>query len=169
MTSASQDHSPPTRSFRSALLPPSIKGRGAGGIRSALVLLLLASLACSALPLGVGPTRVPDPAEPAPAYTGQFDCEGVENGLRAYAGRITVQTGGQVTFKDYDGAVQTGAWTYDVSGKTFTFSGSTALASGIYKETDDTLIVVLAPNAAVVHANSGMKCQRAVPGQTGPP
>ena len=140
-----------------------------------LALVLLATLACNTLTSGVGPTAVSGtPASPAnatkAAYTGQFDCEGLENGLRAYSGRIAIQPGGLVTFKDYDGAVQTGAWTYDVPGNTFTFSGSTPLASAIYSPANDTLIVIFVPNATVVHTdNAGMRCQRAVPGQTGPP
>jgi hypothetical protein len=139
-------------------------------IRPALALLWLATLACSRLfPAGTATPTLRDPAEPAPAYTGQFDCYGTENGALAYAGRITVQTGGQVTFKNYDGVLQAGAWVYDEPGKTFTFSGSTDLASAIYQEAQDSLIVVLVPTAKVAHAESGMRCQRAVPGQTGPP
>jgi hypothetical protein len=139
--------------------------------RPLLALLLFTSLACNALTPHAGtPTpSLRDSAEPAPAYTGQYDCYGNENGLQAYAGRITVQTGGQVTFKDYDGVLHTGAWSYDAPGKTFTFTGGIALASAIYKEAEDSLVVVLVPNAAVAHADSGMRCQRAVPGQTGPP
>jgi hypothetical protein len=144
-------------------------------MKLALALVLLATLACNTLTAAVGPTAVPGTAAPRAdatdrPYTGQFDCDGLENGLRAYAGRITVQPGGLVTLKDYDGTVQTGAWTYDVPGNSFTFSGSTPLASAIYDPANDTLIVVFVPNAKVVHTdNAGMKCQRAVPGQTGPP
>ena len=134
------------------------------------ILLLLTSLACSRLfPAGTPTPTLRDPAEPVPAYTGQFDCYGSENGLQAYAGRITVQTGGVVTFKNYDGLLQTGAWIYDEPGRTFTFSGRTDLASAIYKDAQDSLVVVLVPAASVAHAQSGMQCQRAVPGQTGPP
>ena len=149
--------------------------RGAGGVRTALAFVLLATLACNTLTAAVGPATVSGTASPPanaadPPYTGQFDCDGLENGLRAYAGRSTVQPGGLVTLKDYDGTVQTGAWTYDVPGNSFTFSGSTPLASAIYDPANDTLIVVFVPNAKVVHTdNAGMKCQRAVPGQTGPP
>jgi hypothetical protein len=131
---------------------------------------LLSTLACNRLfPAGTPTPTLRDPAEPLPAYLGQFDCYGHENGLLAYAGRITVQLGGQVTFKNYDGIVQTGAWIYDEPGKTFTFSGSTDLASAIYHDAQDSLVVVLVPGATVAHADSGMSCQRAVPGQTGPP
>ena len=159
----------PSWTWKPPLLAPSFKGRGAGGVRS-LFLLLLATLACSRLfPAGTPTPTLRDPAEPAPAYTGQFDCYGTENGVRAYAGRITVLTGGQVTFKNYDGLLQTGAWIYDEPGKTFTFSGGTDLASAIYKASQDSLVVVLVPAAKVAHADSGMSCQRAVPGQTGPP
>jgi hypothetical protein len=154
--------------MKSLLLPPSrsclckIEGRGAGGVRSLLALLLLASLACNALsPRG--------PAGKAPAYVGQFDCYGTENGMGAYSGRVTVQPGGQVTFTNYDGTVQTGSWTYDVPSTTFTFKGSISLASALYNATADTLNVAIAPNASVVHTAGGMSCQRAVPGQTGPP
>jgi len=138
--------------------------------RSLAVLFLFATVACNALiPVSVSGTPTTAPAASAPPYVGQFDCEGTENGVRAYSGRITVQPGGLVTFKDYDGVVQTGTWTYDRAGTTFTFRGSIALASALYNATSDSLIVVLVPNARVVHAISGMKCQRAVPGQTGPP
>ena len=134
------------------------------------ILLVFATLACSRFfPAGTPTPTLHDPAEPAPAYTGQFDCYGNENGLQAYAGRITVQTGGVLTFKNYDGLLQTGAWTYDEPGRTFTFSGSTDLASAIYKDAQDSLVVVLVPAARVAHAQSGMQCQRAIPGQTGPP
>ena len=134
------------------------------------ILLLLTTLACSRFfPAGTPTPTLRDPAEPAPAYTGQFDCYGSENGLKAYAGRITVQTGGVLTFKNYDGLLQTGAWIYDAPGRTFTFSGSTVLASAIYKDAQDSLVVVLAPGATVAHAQIGMQCRRAVPGQTGPP
>jgi hypothetical protein len=165
-------------------LPPSLKvgdprkgvngERGARGVRSVFALLILGSLACNTLTAAAAPSAVARTAAPAnvtnPPYTGQFDCDGLENGLRAYSGRITVQPGGLVTFKDYDGAVQTGTWTYDVPGNTFTFSGSTPMASAIYNSANDTLIVVFVPNAKVVHTdNAGMKCLRAVPGQTGPP
>jgi hypothetical protein len=170
--------------MKATTLPPSHKvgdprnavngERVAGGLRLALA-VLLATLACNALTSGVGPTAVSRTAAPAagatnPPYTGQFDCDGLENGLRAYSGRITVQPGGLVTFKDYDGTVQTGTWVYDVPGNTFTFSGSTPLASAIYSPANDTLVVIFVPHATVVHTdNAGMTCQRAVPGQTGPP
>jgi hypothetical protein len=135
----------------------------------ALVVLLLAATACSLMPNFVQATPTLAPTVAGPAYAGQFDCEGTENGLRAYAGRITVQPGGLVTFKDYDGVVQTGTWTYDAGATTFTFNGNTSLASALYNPTADSLVVVFAPNVHVVHAISGMKCQRAVPGKTGPP
>jgi|SRR5579859_199399 len=157
--------------MKSLLLPPSFKvedpralcgDRGFGGVRSLLALFLLASLACNVLsPRG--------PAGTAAPYVGQFDCYGTENGMGAYSGRVTVEPGGRVTFKDYDGTLQTGTWTYDVPGTTFTFKGSIALASALYDATADHLTVALSPNASVVHAAGGMSCQRAVPGQTGPP
>ncbi len=156
--------------------PPSFKGRGARGVRSVplLPLLLLATAACSTLSPAGGSASVSGTPTAATAganapYLGQFDCEGTEKGLRAYSGRIIVQPGGLLTFKDYDGAVQTGTWTYDAPGMTFTFSGGIALASALYNPTSDGLTVIFAPNAQVVHALGGMKCQRAVPGQTGPP
>jgi len=146
----------------SPLLPPSFRGRG---VRSLLALLLLASLACNALsPRGPG-----TPAGEAPPYVGQFDCYGTENGMGAYSGRVTVEPGGRVTFTNYDGALQTGTWTYDVPSTTFTFKGSISLASALYDATADTLDVYIASNANVVHTEGGMSCQRAVPGQTGPP
>jgi hypothetical protein len=142
--------------------------------RFVFLFLLLAALACSTLTSAAGTAAVAGtplpPSAANPSYTGQFDCYGAEKGLGAYAGRITVQPGGPVTFKDYDGLVQTGAWTYDAPGHTFTFTGATVLASAIYNSTKDSLIVVFTPNAQVVHTdNAGMRCQRAVPGQTGPP
>jgi hypothetical protein len=159
---------PPTRSCNGKS-----EGRGAGRVSSILVLLLFATLACSTLNSAGTPavagTPSTGPAGTAPPYVGQFDCEGTEKGLRAYSGRITIQPGGLVTFKDYDGTAQTGTWAYDVPGTTFTFNGAISLASALYNSTSDSLIVVFAPNVSVVHAISGMKCQRAVPGQTGPP
>lgn len=134
-----------------------------------LVGLLLTALACTATPSS-SPAVVAGTPPPAPAYTGQFDCYGAEKGLGAYAGRVTLQPGGLVTFKDYDGLVQTGAWTYDAPGRTFTFTGASLLASAVYNPAQDSLVVVFTPNASVIHTdNAGMRCQRAVPGQTGPP
>jgi hypothetical protein len=166
-----------SHSRRSPRLPPSLKAagpgaqrreKGAGGI--GFLLLVLATLACNRLfPGGTSTPGLRDPAEPLAAYMGQFDCYGSENGLQVYAGRVTVKPGGEVTFKNYDGIVQTGAWTYDLPGKTFTFTGRTDLASAIYRDAEDSLVVVLVPGAAVAHADIGMRCQRAVPGQTGPP
>ncbi len=152
----------------------------------ALLLPLLATLACSLLtPAGSGPTvaatapaaatqALPPPGTPAPAaapaYTGQFDCYGAEGGLGAYAGRITIQPAGLVTFKDYDGLVQSGAWTYDAAARAFTFTGGTPLARAVYQPADDTLAATRVANAQVVHAEGGrLRCQRARPGITGPP
>jgi|SRR5579859_2434986 len=136
-----------------------------------LLPLLLASLACSVLsPAGPGGTLAPTAAPtPTPAYLGQFDCYGAEGGLGAYAGRLTFQPGGTATFKDYDAATTTGAWSADAAGR-LTFSGSLPLASASYAPATDTLEVTLAPNAALVHGEGGrLQCQRARPGITGPP
>ena len=159
-------------------------------MRHLLLIVVLAALACSLLtpatpPPSVAPTEtLPVPATPAsptpaastptagaaPAYLGQFDCYGTEGGLGAYAGRITLQPGGAVTLKDYDGVVTAGAWTYDAAANTFTFSGAIALASASYAPATDTLAVTLAASAALGHAEGGsMQCQRAKPGITGPP
>lgn len=140
-----------------------------------IALLLVASLACSRLTPAVPPTAISATAAPPisttnPGYLGQFDCQGLENGLGAYAGRLTIEPGGVATFTDYDAAVHTGAWTYSASRDTFTFTASVLLASAVYLPASDMWVVVLVPKANVVHAeNGGMHCQRAVPGQTGPP
>ena len=156
----------PLHPLRTGWLPPALKGRGAGGVRSVLICLLLAALACSRLNTALG---TPLPASTA-AHLGQFDCYGNEKGALAYAGRVTIQPGGVVTFKGYSGGVETGAWTYAAEGHAFTFSGSTPLASGVYRPAQDTLTVVFTPAAKVAHAEGGsLSCQRAEPGQTGPP
>jgi hypothetical protein len=129
-------------------------------------LLALATLACSLLS-PAGPTATPAPSA---AYLGQFDCYGSEGGLGAYAGRVTLQPGGVVTLKDYDGLITTGTWTYDAAANAFAFTGAIGLASASYAASSDTLTVALAPSAALVHAEGGhMQCQRAQPGITGPP
>src|SRR5438105_808486 len=139
--------------MRLNLFRPHSRRAGAIGLVAAVLLTLVA---CNALsPAGTASqlnTPTTTPVVGAPAYVGQFDCEGTENGLRAYSGRITVQPGGLVTFKDYDGAVQTGTWAYDPAATTFTFTGSIALASALYNKANDSLVVVIAPNASVVHA-----------------
>ena len=150
------------------LFAPYATRRGARGVRFLLALVLFAGLACSFLsPVGLGPRGTPTPV---PAYLGQFDCYGAESGLGAYAGRITIQPGGAVTFRDYDMVVQTGAWTYEAATNTFAFTGSTGLASAIYQPASDTLTATFVPVATVVHAEGGtMSCMRAKPGITGPP
>src|SRR5512135_3199892 len=98
------------------------------GVRLWLLLILLTGLACGGL----------SPATPTPAYLGLFDCYGTEGGLGAYAGRLNFQPGGGLTFKDYDNAEHTGAWTYAAAAHTFTFTGSTGLASAVYTPATDT-------------------------------
>src|SRR3979409_1033956 len=95
-----------------------------------------------------------------PAYTGQFDCEGLENGARAYAGRVDIQPAGLVTLTESSGAVTGGGPHYDAQNSTFTFSGGTPLANAIYNTDNDTLTVVFQPSTEIAHAaNGGMQCQ----------
>jgi hypothetical protein len=127
------------------------------------------ALACSVLTRAATATVSTAPA-PAVAVTGQFDCDGTEGGLGAYAGRVTIAPGGSVAFKNYDGIVQNGNWTYDKQTNTYFFTSSLSLATAVYKPAADSLVVVVRPGATVVHAeNNQMTCQRAKPGVTGPP
>lgn len=121
------------------------------------------SLATSTAP--PSPTAQPiAPPEPTPAFLGDFDCYGLEAGVRAYAGRIGFQADGTVTF-----AGQTGQWTYEAASATFTFAGGTDLGTATYGASDDTLVAEARPDAAMAHADDGrLDCVRAVPGVTGP-
>lgn len=140
------------------------------GFLVVLVLLCLAS-ACIASPSLATSTPPPSPTaqpnsppEPTPAFVGDFDCYGLEAGVRAYAGRIGFESDGTVNFAD-----QTGQWTYEAASATFTFAGSTDLGTATYAATDDTLVAHARPGAAMPHADDGrLDCVRAVPGITGP-
>ena len=135
-----------------------------------LVLLCLAS-ACILSPRLATSTPPPNPTaqpssppEPTPAFMGDFDCYGLEGGVRAYAGRIGFASDGTVNF-----AGQTGQWTYQAASAAFTFAGTTDLGSATYGASDDTLVAQARAGAAIPHADDGrLDCVRAVPGVTGP-
>ena len=111
------------------------------------------------------PTTQPlAPPESTLAFIGDFDCYGLEAGVRAYAGRIGFAADGSVTFAD-----QTGQWTYEAASATFTFAGSTDLGTATYVASDETLVAQARPGAAIAHADDGrLDCVRAIPGVTGP-
>jgi hypothetical protein len=127
-----------------------------------ILMLTLAALACQAVQ-GGGPTA-------AAPYLGAFDCSGTEAGLGAYAGRVTLNADGTALFRNYDDQTQTGSWSYNSQTNSLSFSGTIDLASAVHDASADTLSVLLARGAEVVHAEGGsMACVRAEPGITGPP
>lgn len=137
-----------------------------------LVIMILFGLGSACVPSPRRATSTPPPTptaqpispEPTPAFVGDFDCYGLEAGVRAYAGRIGFEADGTVTFAD-----QTGQWTYQADSATFTFAGSTGLGTATYGASDDTLVAEARPGTAIAHADDGrLDCVRAVPGVTGP-
>jgi hypothetical protein len=102
-------------------------------------------------------------------YYGQFDCTGMEAGLLAYAGRFSLDEGGSVSFRDYDGGVHTGTYAYDDEEQAYTFSTGFVMSFGEYF-VDDTMTAVPAEGANLPHTEgSEINCVRAEPGVTGPP
>ena len=136
-------------------------------------LLLVLAVGCAPGPSGVTVSATPAmtptvPQTPTPMavldFLGQFDCYGLEAGTRAYAGRITLEPEGAVTFGD-----QNGQWSYAAETATFSFTGSINLGEATYQASDDTLVAEVRSGSAVAHAEDGrLDCVRAQPGITGP-
>jgi hypothetical protein len=126
------------------------------------LVLLVAALAC-AIP-GLGPTPTPTPV---PGYLGRFDCSGFENGLLAYAGRLSLEAGGAAAFKSPDADAFTG--TYTDNAGTISFSSGFILSTALYTATSDEVSASVAPGQTLAHAETGsLACVRAEPGVTGP-
>jgi hypothetical protein len=133
-------------------------------LRAALPLLalLVAALACN-LP-GAGPTPTPTPI---PGYLGRFDCSGYEAGLLAYAGRLSLESGGAAEFKPAGADAFSG--TYTDNAGTITFSSGFVFSTALYTAASDELSASVAPGASLPHAETGtVACVRAEPGVTGP-
>lgn len=105
----------------------------------------------------------------AGAPTGQYDCSGHEAGLLAYAGRFTFETGGAVSFEDYDGEVHSGTFDFDAESQSLAFDDDFVFVNAVYVAAAETLDAVVADDASLPHADLGVvDCERAVPGVTGP-
>jgi len=135
-------------------------------VRVALAALLLAGLAC-ALPGAAEPTPTPTPV--STSYLGAFDCTGLENGLLAYAGRLTFAPAPDATFQAAGGSAVAGTYDFDGTGSVFTFRAGFVFDSAIYDPNTDNLVATVTPGTTLAHAEGGsVTCVRAQPGITGP-
>jgi hypothetical protein len=137
------------------------------GVLVMLAGLLAAGLAC-AIPGAAEPT--PTPTALVTTYLGQFDCNGIENGLGAYTGRLTFNPQPDVTWEGGSGAVPVnGTYDFDPNGGIFTFRTGFVFDSAIYDSNTDSLVATVTPGTTLAHADGGtVTCVRAQPGITGP-
>ena len=134
--------------------------------RLALAALLLAALAC-AIPGAATPT--PTPTALVTTYLGSFDCNGIENGLGAYAGRLTFAPAPDVSWEVPSVTPVQGQYDYDPASGLFTFRVGFVFDSAIYDANADTLAATVTPGTTLAHADGGsVTCVRAQPGITGP-
>ncbi|MCC7361196.1 MAG: hypothetical protein IT317_17050 [Anaerolineales bacterium] len=135
-------------------------------VRLALAALLLAALAC-AFPGAAAPT--PTPTALVTTSLGAFDCTGSENGLLAYAGRLTFAPAPDASWQAQGETPVTGQYDYDPASSLFTFGGGFVFDSAIYDANTDTLVATVTPGTTLAHAEGGsVTCVRAQPGITGP-
>jgi hypothetical protein len=137
-----------------------------GALGFALALLLAAGLACAVPGL---PEATDTPDATTAGYLGAFDCNGLENGLGAYTGRLTFAAPPDVSFTPGSGDATTGSYAYDSTGNTFTFGAGFVFDTAIYDPNTDGLVATVTAGTTLAHAEGGtVTCVRAQPGITGP-
>lgn len=100
------------------------------------------------------PTATSSPT-PFPPPTGTFGCVGIERGVYAGVGELTLYPDGMLKFWD-----EGGRWMYNPDTRELTFQGNKYLASGIYDPDRNSLHVTLQPGVAISHAEDGrMHCE----------
>ncbi len=136
----------------------------------ALAAVLAGTLACALSGDYPAPTVTPAPTVVVTTYEGAFDCNGIENGLGAYTGRLTFAPQPDVSWTSGPGGGATaGTYDFDPTGSVFTFRAGFVFDSALYDANTDSLVATVTPGTTLAHADGGsVTCVRSQPGITGP-
>ncbi len=128
-----------------------------------LLALIVVTVLCGCVPLVApaptpAPTATPKPVPPA--FVGSYNCFGMESGMGAASGLLTLEAGGVARFRDYYAPEVSGTWTFDARSNEITFSTEIPLDKATYHPGTRFLDAFVRPGAHVTHSEGGsINCQ----------